>query len=506
MHFLLMNTAQEQTLACRKMPHPFLQVGASFAVAVVVSYALLVVHVPVAAAAAAVDPAWDMVVDRPGNAHCVNASVSGAPFSENNSRWTWLALPEGPAPAGGWPVYAAFVPWVRRPSLSQVQYTNKHNKTHNRTCGNGWSMYPQAAPSCMAYMKHVCNMSATPKPKGTCAKCAADARTKDNAHYLAAKCNKPQEEVWCVYGGKTKSMYIEKPFPIFQRPGEVALGCFNKDGAYNETVCHTRQDAMTGMIWSQRLNQYLLANGIALLYINPWLEDNWDWSPSDSSLNIPSQQAWDTGLDKPFMRKLLTEIHSGQYAGLGKGVLDLGKLMVWGYSTGAQMVSWMMQLHGSGQLQRLGGGGQAKVVAGVMFAGGSYGCFLDPPLSAAQCRNCNASASCNTLGCSNKMAVPCCNYCCPQHFTEQWYLDHPQDYATHPPVFLVQHTTVDVGSDTCAALNYHETMQAHGGRSKMMLIPPNLEMCFCVGNQVSDYPATAQTADLPCTDQRLLLF
>ena len=241
---------------------------------------------------------------------------------------------------------------------------------------------------------------------------------------------------------------------------------------------------MTGMIWSQRLNQYLVANGVALLYINPWDFDQWDWSPWDGTQNLPAQQVWDTGLDKPFMRKLFDEIHSGEYGNLGQGVLDLGKMMVWGYSVGSQMVSWMMQLHGSGQLHTLGGGGKAKVAAGVMFAGGSYGCFLDPPLSAAQCSNCNASASCNKLGCSNKMAVPCCDFCCPQNFTEQWYLDHPQDYATHPPVFLVQHTTVDENSDTCAAINYHSTMQVHGGTligmlaSLLCISPPVFGACL----------------------------
>lgn len=196
------------------------------------------------------------------------------------------------------------------------------------------------------------------------------------------------------------------------------------------------------------------------------------------------------------------------------------KLMVWGYSVGSQMVSWFMQLHASGQLEslhlegRVDGGsgsviatgadanvdadanagsapvrnttvGKTKVVAGVMFAGGSYSCFLDPPLALAQCSTCNASNECTTLGCSNEMVAknrtPCCNYCCPENFTEQHYKDHPADYKTHPGVFLVQHTTVDENSDTCAALNYHNTMKAHGGKSELYLIPKNRETCYCVG-------------------------
>ena len=81
-----------------------------------------------------VTPSWDMEVE--GNAFCVNASLDGiTPHQENNSRWTWLALPNAsdpatPKPAGGWPVYLAFTPWVRAPTADQ---------SLNKTCGNGWS-------------------------------------------------------------------------------------------------------------------------------------------------------------------------------------------------------------------------------------------------------------------------------------------------------------------------------------------------------------------------------
>jgi hypothetical protein len=36
------------------------------------------------------------------------------------------------------------------------------------------------------------------------------------------------------------------------------------------------------------------------------------------------------------------------------------------------MVSWMIQLHASGQLRALSPRGDASLVAGVFFAGGSY--------------------------------------------------------------------------------------------------------------------------------------
>jgi hypothetical protein len=39
---------------------------------------------------------------------------------------------------------------------------------------------------------------------------------------------------------------------------------------------------------SQRVQQYLLANGIAVVVVNPWAQDQWDYPHS----------LWDTGYDK----------------------------------------------------------------------------------------------------------------------------------------------------------------------------------------------------------------
>eukprot|EP01052_Picozoa_sp_SAG31_P016166 SAG31_NODE_1061_length_10108_cov_5.521930_8_plen_142_part_00 len=111
------------------------------------------------------------------------------------------------------------------------------------------------------------------------------------------------------------------------------------------------------------------------------------------------------------------------------------------------MVSWIIQLHATGELKAMG----ATLTAGVMFGGGSYGCYRVPlgsypdsgPAPLAQCANCNASADCWTVGHSNDILKltgrqPCCSFCCPQNFTEQYYVDHPERYVDHPPTFLVQ--------------------------------------------------------------------
>ena len=106
----------------------------------------------------------------------------------------------------------------------------------------------------------------------------------------------------------------------------------------------------------------------------------------------------------------------------------------------------MIQLWASGQL------GGLRVVAGIMSAGASYACYDTPPLARGVCANCSMSGSVQ-LGCSNvtksKGVEPNCEYCCPDHFTEEHYFDHPEDYVTHPWTFLFQ-TEIDSDADSCA--------------------------------------------------------
>ena len=146
-------------------------------------------------------------------------------------------------------------------------------------------------------------------------------------------------------------------------PHEIAAACFTANctytGGWGNTTCSFT--SMNGQVWWQRTNQYLLANGIAVMQVNTAVSDNWDWwTPA----------GWATGLDRPFLRALFGQLRSGTFDGLGNGVLDGAKLLPSGYSVGSQMVSWLIELHATGELARDLAG--AKVVAGAMFAGGPY--------------------------------------------------------------------------------------------------------------------------------------
>jgi hypothetical protein len=225
-----------------------------------------------------------------------------------------------------------------------------------------------------------------------------------------------------------------------------------------------------------------VANGIAVVVANTYFLDGWEseWrahfipppphththTPTHSRAHTTTQarvaaltlssggvciavtgypEIYQMGFDPPF------------WAALDKAFDDPGsppefralnkqQIAVHGWSGGAQEVSFVIQLWASGQL------GGLRVVAGIMSAGASYACYDTPPLARGVCANCSMSGSVQ-LGCSNvtksKGVEPNCEYCCPDHFTEEHYFDHPEDYVTHPWTFLFQ-TEIDSDADSCA--------------------------------------------------------
>ena len=82
-----------------------------------------------------------------------------------------------------------------------------------------------------------------------------------------------------------------------------------------------------------------------------------------------------------------------------------------------------------------------------------------------------------------------CEFCCPQ-YTEDYYHDHPEDYATHPATFLGQ-TEVDSGADSCASVHYHEEMVARGAgdRSELHRVPLERMRCFSIGQPADATPS-----------------
>ena len=71
------------------------------------------------------------------------------------------------------------------------------------------------------------------------------------------------------------------------------------------------------------------------------------------------------GLDKPLLAALFAGMRRGAY-----GPLDARRVVLRGWSSGAQMVSWLFQVFATGEGRRLFPG--VRLAGGVLLSGGSY--------------------------------------------------------------------------------------------------------------------------------------
>jgi hypothetical protein len=355
---------------------------------------------------AVVHPPWECPVKRHGHV-CTDASTDHSPKQENNTRWSFWALPDGPAPAGGFPVYVEL--------LAEIFSAGDWRKPGGPRCGNSW----------------------VPPPDG----------------------------------------FWRPKFNVFDAPVTSMSSCFRADGSWEPLGWHAGANCSffqkAGQLWVARLHQYLLANGIAILLVNPYAGDTWEWDDPQ----LPPG----TGLDQPFFAALFGSMQTGTYAGLGAGYFNTQQLLLSGFSDGAQMTSWMIELQARQQLPA-----GVKVVAGVFLSGGSHRCYFSPPEAVSNCARCsdtkgNCGGGSGNRGCSLVASPLCCSYCCPANWTEDFYAAHPEAYASHPPCFLAQSAASDFNADLCAAKVYFDTLQAHGVLSQLVLLQEVDAPCACVG-------------------------
>ena len=354
-----------------------------------------------------VHPPWDMPVRRHGHV-CTDASPDHAPQQENNTRMSFWALPDGPPPPSGFPVYVE----LKAEIFSAGDW---RHPSETPQCGNGW----------------------VPPPDG----------------------------------------WWRPKFNTFDTPAQAMASCFRKDGSWEPLGWHAGANCSffqkAGQLWVARLHQYLLANGIAILVVNPYAGDTWEWDD-------PALPAG-TGLDQPFFSALFGSIQNGTYGSLPAGSLNTGQLFFSGFSDGAQMTSWLIELQARQQLPA-----GVKLAAGVLISGGSHRCYFSPPDAVSNCAACtdtqgDCGGGSGSRGCSLTAEPLCCSYCCPANYTEDFYSAHPAAYATHPPCFLAQSGHSDFNADLCAAKVYYETLQAHGVMSELVLLPKADAQCACVG-------------------------
>lgn len=232
-----------------------------------------------------------------------------------------------------------------------------------------------------------------------------------------------------------------KSFGPFALPSETlnASTCFdahssgsNLCGYFWGDCCF---DSRAGSVWNQRIKQFLLANGVAVISMNP---GSYGW-------NYPSTY-WDSddyGQDRLVLQRLFEQMgdssSSTSRSGNASSILrhlDRSRVVIRGYSGGAQMVSWLIEKWVERNLTE-----SVNILGGVFLSGGSYMCY-DETNPIGVCSTCNASDECDgpTQSCAlNKSSPsPCCSYCCPDHFAERFFETHPEKWSQHPPVYLAQ--------------------------------------------------------------------
>jgi hypothetical protein len=388
-----------------------------------VSAAVVLAVLQQPAASKLIAPSWDYAFPTQKQT-CVNATASTPADKGTNERWVFHAVPEGTPPASGWPVW-----------LSLVTDTFGSLDGHSE-CGGG------GRPGFRRRTQH--------------------------------------------HGSSGKS------FKAFDTPNATMTSCFKTPPGPppppspwgHQSDCDYDQEA--GALWNQRLKQYLIANGVAVVSVNPFTEDSWDAGP----------WWWDSGVDEPFLTKVFKMMKAGEF-----GKLDTDNVVVRGWSGGAQMVSWISQVRATNTTSEFTQ--SFKMKGGVMMSGGSYLCYNDPqdptnppgamPIGSCQgCTeggpsHCQDDPKCSSCDTSVKTY---CGQCCPRNFTEPYFAEDPARYKDHPPMFLGQTSKTDNHADLCACRNYYETLVANGvSNSKLELVKPDEESCFCIGSPTE--PAAA---------------
>ena len=161
---------------------------------------------------------------------------------------------------------------------------------------------------------------------------------------------------------------------------------------------------------------------------------------------------------------MFASIQNGTYGTLHAGSLNTAQLFFSGFSDGAQMTSWLIELQARQQFPA-----GVTLAAGVLLSGGSDRCYFSPPDAVSNCPACtdtqgDCGGGSGSRGCSLTAKPLCCSYCCPANYTEDFYSAHPASYAMHPPCFLAQSGHSDFNADLCAAKVYYEA-RGHVGAS-----------------------------------------
>ena len=295
-------------------------------------------------------------------------------------QWVHWAAPVGPVPRSGFPVFVMFeVEGWLPPNASACAADRR------------WpAPPPPPPPACVSLLEQMCNAS---RANWTaCHRCWNMAQGKAKTDGLNCSVGvypsgkfagkpRPWDAKFCgCSDGGEKFVPCQQPYhhhawPVtygpFSTPDESIEWAFQRNGSLNQSVAGSESAEadfpQAGLIWIQRIKQYLIANGVAVVILNPLVSDGWDWDTDTD---------WTNGTDRPYLHRLFSAMRDGTFpAGqlANTRLFDTNRVVPAGYSVGAQMASWMIQTTVSGEFTA------ANVSAAVMMSGGSHLCYRNNP-------------------------------------------------------------------------------------------------------------------------------
>ena len=261
---------------------------------------------------------------RPASPPVINPARPGLSLSASGPADTtalrragsFYAVPDGAPPKDGWPVYIDF---LAQPYANTSVFT----ADSEAQCGNGWldpdgGFGPPSPPECLAFLGAD---TGCPRPKfqafSNISKGEAACRTcleELGNITAAANCSQYTSYSWCSIDPKEMEEPGAPNYKPFDTPLSSLASCFLANGSWNTGGGFMSNDGCTfnqfaGELWNARSHQLMLANGIAVVQLNPYTSDTWEWYTPDLPVG--------GGLDQPYFKALFEMMHNGSYANLG---------------------------------------------------------------------------------------------------------------------------------------------------------------------------------------------
>lgn len=256
---------------------------------------------------------------------------------------------------------------------------------------------------------------------------------QNNYHEESHTITKLKRCIKIAYPKNAKKLKTKFPYVLYFQPaGDHGMIGQNSDD--NSSLKHVMNN--------------LIDLGIAIVFLVPFQDDTYYCMVDGGGYefqcnNTPNTQCWEGSIDHEYLVETMHLIYHHAF-------LDFDRIMVIGYSAGAQMTSLAMDKFPSSKFDNIS---FPTIKGAVIIAGGSQFCYA--------------------YDASQKLPIPfepCIDpkyrLCCPRRVVEESYRGK-KSCASHPPTLLCQ-TENDNWADPNASVFYFEEMKRCGGKAALI--------------------------------------